>query len=167
MADDFINIEYEGWEEIQARLKKLPPVAIDSGSDSAYNYLLTLFRREPPQRKVTRKQAYGVSFFSARQRRWFFAALNSGEISVPYKRTHGLINSWHKVGSGRNAFLINDSYYAPFIYGDKTQSRMAKLIGWKTVGEILGGRRTLAGRAKEVLYHFNAGVKNAIRKLGL
>lgn len=161
MANDFVGVEINGLEELQAKLKKLPPEVADEGANNAYDYLLNVMRKYPPKKKVSRKQAYGVTFFSDKQRRFFFWALKSGAINVPYGRTQALSRGWRKVGEGRSAFLANESPYGVYMYDDVRQSRMSKLIGWKTLGQ------TLKERTKEIVRRFDAGTKKAIKKLGL
>lgn len=158
---DFVGVEIDGIEELQAKLKQLPDAAKDEGADEAYKYLLNVMRQYPPQKRVTRKQAYGVTFFSDKQRRFFFRALANGEISVPYKRSQVMKRSWRKVGDGARAFLVNESDYAPFMYDDKKQSRMSRLIGWKTISQ------TIKEKTTEVVRRFDAGVKKAIKRLNL
>jgi hypothetical protein len=94
----------------------------------------------PPYKYVSRKQAYGVPFFSDRQRRWFFAALRSGELQLPYSRTMKLQNSWEvRPLSGSQVWVTNSAPYAGFVIDKERQSRMARLIGWRTCQDIVGG----------------------------
>lgn len=158
---DFLYIDVTGLKEINDKLNRLPNEAVDAGTDNANEYLLNVMQTYPPKKSVTRKAAYGVTFFSDKQRRWFFANLNKGTIDVPYNRTQGLAQSWKIVGSGRNSFLANEAPAAPYVIGDNTQSRHEAMVGWKTVGEQVKGRMT------EIVRRFDAGVKKAIRQLGL
>lgn len=161
----FVGVEINGIEELQRKLKRLPKEAQDAGADEAYDYLLRVFKLYPPPKRISRKQAYGVTFFNKygdhRQQKFFFAALRSGAIVVPYRRSQRLRKAWKKYGEGIRAFIANDTPYAKFMYDPDQQSRMSALIGWETTDE------TLRKREKQVLRKFDAGVKNAIRKLGL
>jgi len=157
----FVGIDIDGLKQLKEKFRRLPPEAIDGGADEAYDYLLRVMREYPPQKRVTRRQAYGVPFFSMKQQRFFFAALRSGQIKVPYGRTQKLSRNWQKHGDGRAAFLANSSPYAEFMYDDSRQSRMSKLIGWKTITQ------TLEKRKNEIIRRFDAGAKKAIKKLGL
>jgi hypothetical protein len=59
------------------------------------NTLLREAMADPPaQEHLTRKEVYGSSFQSDKQRKWFFAALRSGELTVPYQRIGVLAASW-------------------------------------------------------------------------
>jgi len=157
----FVGIEIDGLEQLKAKLKKLPEAVQDEGADNAYDYLVRAMRQYPPRKSVTRKSVYGVTFFTDKQRRWFFAALKSGGLRIPYPRTQRLSRAWRKVGQGRRAFVGNDTPYAHFMYDDNRQSRMAAAIGWDTISEVLKKRNT------EIVRRYDAGVKNAIKKLGL
>ncbi len=77
-TNDFIAIDIVGLPELQAKLAKLPPEAQNAIVDDVSEYFLNVLREYPPQKSITRKAAYGVSFFSDKQRRFFFAALKSG-----------------------------------------------------------------------------------------
>lgn len=46
-------------------------------------------------------------FRSNKQRRFFFAALRSGQISVPYRRTNGLANAWRVETNATGADVVN------------------------------------------------------------
>ncbi len=101
----------------------------------------------PEQRSVSRRSAFGVTFFSDRQRRWFFAALRSGELSLPYSRTGALRDGWKLEPLGKNEVgLINEVPYAGYVMGKASQSRMMRMIGWKTVESVLKKYRPRVGR---------------------
>jgi hypothetical protein len=115
--------------------------------DEVAKLLAEELRRYPPQRHVSRREAYDVTFFSDRQRRWFFAALNSGELELPYSRTDALRDGWHLENLGSDGVgLINEVSYAGYVMGKRTQSRMMKLIGWIPVESIIKKYRPNIGR---------------------
>jgi hypothetical protein len=155
-----IGIDAAQLAHLMKGLDEMPEAIIDAAVDEAAPYLVEVLKQYPPQKHVTRKQAYGKSFFSDKQRRWFFAALNAGEIDSPYKRTQGLRNAWQIIGSGKNTIIVNDSEGAPFVMGDQTQSRHERMVGWETVS------RVVADRAKKLGDKLEAGAKKAMRKLG-
>lgn len=96
--------------------------------------VLELMKIYDPPRRVTRKAAYGRSFQSDRQRRWFFWALDAGVIRVPYQRTFAMRRGWRIEGSGNGTRVVNDTEAAKFSMGDETQARLNKLVGWTTAG---------------------------------
>lgn len=161
-GDDFLLIDVTGDELLAKKLKGLPPAVQDTITDDVSNYLINnILRIYPPKNYVTRAKAYGQSFFSDKQRRWFFAALRDGSISVPYKRSQGLANGWKQHGSGARSFLSNEYPGAKYVIGDGTQSRHEKLVGWLTVSE------TLKKHWKSIMDKADAAVKKAIKKQGL
>lgn len=152
-------IEVQGLKELQAALKKLPPLAADMGTDKANEYMINVLRSYPPPRRVTYREAYG-GWKSDKQRRYFFWALRNGMIRVPYLRTQTLSGGWAIAGSGARSFIYNETPYVGWVMGDG-QARMMQLIGWKKADDILEERKD------RVTEKFNAGVKKAIKQLGL
>lgn len=91
----------------------------------------------PPYKYVSRREAYGVPFFTVKQRRWFFAALRSGELDLPYKRTNTLKENWNVTVTGKGQLrLSNDTAYSGQVQGAR-QSRMMTRIGWQTIDQYL------------------------------
>jgi hypothetical protein len=160
MANDFIAIEVQGLKELIAALEKLPPEAQDAAIDEASKYMLNVLRAYPPQKYVSRQSAYGKTFFSDKQRRFFFAALKDGRIGVPYSRTQSLSKGWKILDKGKDAMLVNESPHADLVMGDN-QSRHAAKIGWKKHTQQLQERKA---RIIEVA---NAAVKKVLRRLKL
>lgn len=56
-------------------------------------------------------------FKSDKQRRWFFAALKSGAITVPYRRTQTLAKGWKIVTKTTGYTIENTVPYAPLVQG--------------------------------------------------
>jgi hypothetical protein len=160
--NDFVGIEVQGLAELQEKLAKLPRAAQDQVTDDLNVDAVNILKAYPSQKTVTRKAAYGVSFFTDKQRRRFFANLNEGNIDSPYRRTQGLRNAWKVEGEGARSFIVNDAPGAMFVVGDETQqSRHEKLVGWKSALD------TLNSHMRSLLAKANAAVKKAIRKVGL
>jgi hypothetical protein len=161
---DFIGIDITGEKKIAEALEKLPDAVADAGVEAADDYLLKVLREYPPQKYVTRAKAYpetGDGFFTTKQRRWFFWALHSGKINVPYRRTQGLRKGWKTYGTGRKQIIANETPGAQFVQGAGTQSRHEKLVGWQTTADII------EERMDKIIKAFNGAVKKAARKLGL
>jgi len=95
---DFIAIDIEGLEPLVKGLDKLPQNIQDAAGDDVAKYLVNVLKKYPPPKRVTRKAAYGTTFFSDNQRKFFFAALRSGAISVPYRRTQAFARGWRQIG---------------------------------------------------------------------
>ena len=160
-AGDFVGLEVQGIEELVEALKKLPPEVQDFVTEDINKYMLNVLRAYPPPKYVTRKHAYGRSFFTKKQRRWFFWALANNKIQVPYRRTQETSRSWKQVGEGRRSFLANEAPGAPFLYNEPGQSRHEKLVGWKTIPTIIKERTARIIKVAE------AATQKAIRKLDL
>lgn len=160
MADDFIAIDIVGLKELQAKLKGLPEAAQDAIVDDVSKYYLNVLREYPPRKYVSRMEAYGQTFFSDKQRRYFFAALADGRIQTPYNRTQALSKGWKQIGRGKESILANEMPYADLVMGEG-QSRMSQKIGWKTLPDIIKERWA---KAMEIA---DAAVKKAIKKMRL
>lgn len=91
----------------------------------------------PAQRSVSRQSAYGVPFFSDKQRGWFFANLKSGGLRIPYSRTSTLKAGWEMKGGDYSKRITNSVPYATLVMGDAGQSRHPAKIGWRKVGKVL------------------------------
>lgn len=159
--DSFIGIDVKGIEELKAKFAKLGPEGQGLVVDDVSLFLINLFKQYPPEKRVSRKAAYGVSFFSDKQRRFFFAALKSGEISVPYKRTQGFRKGWKQVGKGKDSLIVNETEYGKFLMGDGEQSRHALMIGWNSM------QKTIDDHKEKMLEKAYAAIKKAIKKVGL
>jgi hypothetical protein len=160
-SGDFIGLEVKGVDELRAQLDKLPAEVRGLAVDGVSKYLLNVLRLYPPQKSVTRREAYGKPFFTDKQRRWFFWALSTGELQIPYKRTQSLANNWRQEGKGYDSILVNETPYSPFVQDKPTQSRMQKLIGWQTIADIL------RDRAVKIAETLNYAAQKAIKKLKL
>jgi hypothetical protein len=157
MANDFVGIEVLNDKEIVAAIRKLPEEAQNAIMDDVNEYSLNVLRTYPPYKYASRKSVYGQTFQSDKQRKWFFAALDSGELQIPYRRTQTLRRGWRAVGSGPSSFIVNETPYADLTVGDG-QGRMAKKTGWKKAIDTIQER---------ILKVADAAVAKAQRKLGL
>ena len=83
-------------------------------------------------------------FVSDKQRRYFFWALKQGKIEVPYRRgqspgSEDLGQRW-TVATRDQGFTVivgNNASYGPFVQSHDSQSKMMKVIGWKTDQQVL------------------------------
>ena len=136
-----VRYEVRGLDELEAFLKRMPHGTRGVAAESSTEYILGDDRHGakhyPPYKRVTRKRAYGKTFQSDRQRRWFFANLNDGSLKIPYTRTNKLRDNWEIIGSKYNPVIRNRLSYAKHVVGDGTQSKMSKLIGWRTLSQIV------------------------------
>ena len=163
--DELDPVSLANIQRILDRLNQLPAAVGAAGVEQASNYLLNvLVRKEiPPYRYVSRTEAYGQPFKSARQRGWFFWALHTGRINIPYQRRSpnaGLATSWEIIGSGLERGLRSRMPEAYWIYSQR-QARQLGLVGWKKMSTILELYED------RILASFMRGVRSAIQRLGL
>ena len=158
--DDFIGIALDGEKQVQRILTGWPREARDEATNAGAKYLVDRFKAQPPPKSITRKAAYGTSFFSDRQRKWFFANLREGNISVPYRRTQEMRNAWEIIGQGEDLIIVNQTQAAVYTMGDDTRSQHEEMVGWKTISQhIQEGAAKLAAR-------MTAAGEKALKKLG-
>ena len=82
-------------------------------------------------------------FKTAKQRRFFFAALRRGDIEVPYRRgvspgSENLSKRWHfkTDRGGTGVTLTNNASYAGLVMGPNEQTAYHAETGWKTTDQI-------------------------------
>jgi|GEM_PF-2135891 hypothetical protein len=120
------------------RLKRgMSPVA----TRAAAKYLVGNKRRglkhEPRYKTIKRKRAYGKTFFTDKQRKWFFWALRTGKIKPGRNnRTHEMSNGWEVVKTKSGANIVNRVKHAIWSYDNKRQARLNKLVGWRKIKDI-------------------------------
>lgn len=94
-------------------------------------------REYPSYRFVSRRAAYGVPFFSDKQRRWFFAALADGRITPGRpNRTGALGDGWRITSNGpKQIDLVNAVEYAKYVQGTDPHPHAAqpRMAGWKSI----------------------------------
>ena len=161
MAGEFVGVEIAGLEDLMVKLNKLPEVVQDHAIDEANKYMLNVLKLYPPYSYVPFNQAYG-KWFSEKQRRYVMARIAEGSITpgMP-NRSQRFANNWKVVGYGRNSIIANETPYGPYLVGDNTQARMPAKIGWKKLSA------TIKQRMAQIISKAEAGVKKAIRILGL
>ena len=100
-------------------------------------------KHEPAYKYVSRKSAYGMSFFTEKQRRWFWA--NGGPAMIGNHRTHTLSNDWDFTDQGAwtRVSIFNQTPYAGYVMGDSGQARQPAKVGWKKMMEVI--RANMAG----------------------
>lgn len=158
-----IKVEVTGAQALQKSLGRFPHELAGQVATRLEQY----FRRALPQmypnyKYVSRQSAYGRTFFTDRQRKWFFAALNSGELQLPYRRSKELGQSFKVTRMGDNGLSIsNTAPYARYVIGDVTQSRHAAKIGWKTLSAWV------QSKTAEINARIKEAVETAKRRSGL
>ncbi len=148
-----ISVKLRGNEELQAFLKALPRGTMKDAIKAMADYMLGNtqhgLKHYPPYKYVSRKEAYGKTFFSDKQRRWFFAAIRDQRILLPlrYQRTNTLRDGWRQSVDPYRKTLFNVVPYAKHVMSDDRQSRMSQKIGWRTMGKVIEDNITGGMRA--------------------
>jgi hypothetical protein len=153
-----VKFRVSGIEKVSAYIKSLPRGVKIVAMRALAEYLLGNqnrgLRHEPPYKIVSRQSAYGQTFFTEKQRRWFFANLAEGNIH-PWQdnRTHDIANGWtvkETDSSWTHVTISNDAPGAEWVVGLK-QARQPAKVGWrtwsKTVADNLAGALRSAGAA--------------------
>ena len=136
---------------------KTKGVAADAFSDYIIGDGTHGLRHYVKYRRVTRKEAYGQTFKSDKQRRWFFANLHEGNILPGYpRRTGRLQRGWDKKGSSTKITIFNREPYAKWVHGDRSQANLNALVGWRKTMDIVksnvaGAIRHARAKVKEYL----------------
>lgn len=160
-----IDIEYKGFKEVVEKLGRL-----DGELDRALQLIAMGVGQEvkneaakyPSQKPAVASAAF--NFVSDKQRRWFFWALNSGQIQVPYRRSRQLGNSWTVKKRGQTDAVVGTAVpYAPYVHGDSEQSGMMAAIGWPTTSEIVN-RAQQSGAAMSAAHNV---IDRLLSRLGL
>lgn len=160
---DYVSIQVSGdIEKIKKELESLPPALANVGTEAAAKYLLNkLINDVPPQKHITRRQAYGVPFFSEKQRRYFFAVVAK---TLPYQRggkVSGMQTQWEMLGGGWEVKLNNRAPGSLYVFDNQRQARLNALVGWKKVSQYIKEYQP------QMLRSFKNAVRNEIKRRGL
>ena len=164
MAEPFVAIDTVNLASVQSKLAKLGSEFAGYGVEASNEYLVdALQSTQPPYSYVSRAEAYpnapaGPGWFSDRQRRYVMAAIRSGAIQIPYRRTQETRRAWHTIGTGVNQLVVNEAPAAVYLYDDQRQANMMMLRGWQTLGFFV------RERSKQIADAFAAGVRKAIAR---
>ena len=154
------SFRIRGVQELQAFLKKLPRGSLRVGLRAFSEYVLGNerhgLRHTEPYKYVTRKSAYGITFFTEKQRRWFWA--NGGPDMIGNNRTGESANAWTLVekNNGYKISLQNQTRAAFYTRDDKGQARQPAKVGWRKTSAVVAANTAGAMRAA------NAAVKKWI-----
>lgn len=157
---DFVGISISGLPEIQSKLNQIYPQAADAGVEKADEYIVNSLKIYPPYSYITVSQSGGWK--SEKQRRYVMMQIAHGLITPGRpNRTQRLSQGWQTVGSGKDQIVANEVPYGIYEYDIQHQSQMHMLQGWDVIPTFLQERMS------EIVRRFDAGVKNALHKLGL
>src|SRR3990167_970875 len=137
-----LEIEIRGLDKVTAALDKFPDeikTGLAAAGQEAGEEIVDTegLRSYPPEYHAPRP------FVSDKQRRYFFAALRSGEIEVPYRRgqsprSERYGTQFYVEPRGYNVTVVgNRASYGEFLGGEQQSAYMAA-GGW---GKLAGGGR--------------------------
>ena len=112
------------------KMERALEVAVDGAIDNA---IRPEFRRYPGGKPGP------MQWKSEKQRRWFFWALRTGQIQVPYGRTGDLGRQWTKrvrrVAGGIRGVIGSDTPYAKWVINEPSQAQIHR-GRWYTVQKV-------------------------------
>lgn len=169
--NNFIGVDVIGEDIIAKKLAKLPIAVQDAAVVEANKYIVNVMKSYEPYKHIWRSRAFTnlrfttpggkvkIGYSSWKQFKKVHAMAAEGKF--PYQRTQRLSRGWKTYGTGRNQIVANEVDYAGFVMGKKEQDRLHNKMGWKTMED------RIQERMAEIVRRFEAGVKKAIRKVGL
>lgn len=146
-----VKFKAHGIEPIQAMLHNLPRKVVRACLTAVSDFFIGSdkrgLRHMPGYKYVSRVKAYGVSFFTEKQRRWFWA--NGGPDMIGNNRTGQTSAGWYakETRGGYGMVLGNDAPGAYWTMSDKGQARQPALVGWKKVSAVIDANIKGAMRA--------------------
>lgn len=152
------TITVEGADELVAKLNTLAKFNHVRSVIAQQGVLLQRYLRKYPSKVYSPNPLIKTN---DKVRRAFFAKMKSGEISVPYKRTRKLANSW-AVSSSMDGFtstVTNNMSYADLVQGWDSQVTRHRWSGWVTEKGALDVKRPEI--IKNITNAFEREVKNA------
>lgn len=136
-----VKFKIRNVEAVQSFLRSVPRGALRVALEAFTEYIVGNeshgLKHNDPYKYVTRKSAYGVSFFTDKQRRWFWA--NGGPDMIGKPRTGKTSEAWRAVPSagGYQFKITNDTAGAYHIRDDAGQARQPAKVGWRKVSKVL------------------------------
>ena len=158
-----IKFRIRNVEAVQSFLRAIPKGAVRVALEAFTEYVVGNeahgLRHADPYKYVTRKAAYGFSFFTDKQRRWFFWALNTGKIDPGSgKRTGESTAAWKAVSrnDGYRYTISNNTVGGYWTRHDTRQARQLGKVGWRKIMTVLadnykGGIRAAVAAVKKYL----------------
>jgi len=158
-----IKFRIRNVEAVQSFFRAIPRGAVKVALEAFTDYIIGDeshgLRHADPYKFVTRKSAYGFSFFTVKQRRWFFWALKTGKIDPGSgKRTGESTAAWKAVprNDGYRFTVQNNTAGGYWTRHDKKQARQLGKVGWRKIMTVLadnykGGIRHAVAAVKKYL----------------
>lgn len=150
------TIRIDGLDKLENKLGRMASIKLlKRPMHAAVKLIYAETQTYPP---ASRKK---MKWKSSKQRAWFFAALRSGAIVVPYRRRHsgGLAGAWTELVAVRGKTLIgivgNRISYGPWVMSPKKQANYHKGT-WPTTDDIVEKRK------RQIVAEFEAAIRSSI-----
>jgi hypothetical protein len=149
-------------EKVQEYIKGVPRGSVKAALNALQEYFIGTdrhgLRHAPPYKYVSRARAYGQTFKSEKQRRWFWA--NGGPDMIGNNRTGATENGWYgrETNGGYGVTLGNDAPGAYHTQDDAGQAAQPALVGWRKVAQ------NVADNMAGALRHAQAAVNAFLRR---
>ena len=136
-----VKVRVRGIEAVQSFLRAMPRGTIKVALAAFTKYVVGNeqhgLRHAEPYKYVSRKSAYGKTWFSEKQRRWFWA--NGGPDMIGNHRTGKSTAAWKftETKNGYGASISNDTPGGFFTRDDKGQAWQPCKVGWRKVGAVI------------------------------
>jgi len=160
-----VKITMRGIEAVQEYLKTVPRGALKDALAAFTEYIVGNeqhgLKHADPYKFVTRKAAYGFPFFTDKQRKWFFWALNTGQIDPGSgKRSGESTGAWKAEprNDGYRYTISNPTAGAYYTQSDTGQARQPALVGWRKVA------KNIEDNLKGAMRSANAAVKRRLAR---
>jgi hypothetical protein len=143
-----ISVKVRGLGELKDFISTLPRRVRGVATEAAAEYLVGNgqrgLKRYPPYKYITRRQAYGKTFVSDKQRRYVMAAIADGRIDpgAPH-RTGAYQRSIEVVGRGAQAVIRGELPH------ERWTDRLSRKVGWRNWDEIIASNFAGAIQAAE------------------
>jgi len=140
-----IKLTLKGIEPIRKFIQELPRGIKSRAMKGIAEYILGNesrgLKHYPAYRYVSRKSAYGVTFFSEAQRGFVMAAIRRGDIVPGVENRSGAIqDGWAYKESDADWRTVKFTNSAPgvqYVMGDTTQAAQPAKVGWRRVLEVI------------------------------
>ncbi len=149
-----VNFRIRNVKAVQSFLRSVPRGALKVALEAFTEYIVGNdahgLKHNDPYKYVKRKVAYGVTFFTDKQRRWFFWALNTGRIDPGSgTRTGKTSEAWKAVpsGNGYQYKITNNTAGGYYTRDNAGQARQPAKVGWRKVSQVVADNYLGAIRA--------------------
>lgn len=142
-----MKLQITGLDEVARKFAGMERQAVNRLENAMQRGILAVHQSIPPY--PTRSDRKMI-FVSTKQRRWFFWALKSGKITVPYRRTNtlgrsittfkgseGALSEARATGTNIVGVIGTAIPYAQYVVGDADkQARIHKGYWWQLIEKI-------------------------------